>query len=120
VRLWAVELRREESRRRLEDLIGPAQLGVLPLQPLDLVVPRVVIGRRDGEAWITTIAGPGDGPSAARLAGKMAADALGGFTDPRPAPSEFTLTSVMDHDAWGGLVAGAVARIDDGALGKVA
>ena len=25
----------------------------------------------------------------------------------------------MDHDAWGALVAGAVARIDDGALGKV-
>jgi menaquinone-specific isochorismate synthase len=49
----------------------------------------------------------------------MAADALGGFTDPRPAPSEFTLTSVMDHDAWGGLVAGAIARIEEGALGKV-
>src|SRR5262245_37037766 len=32
----AVELRREENRRRLEDLIGPAQLSVLPLQPLDL------------------------------------------------------------------------------------
>ena len=87
--------------------------------PGTLVVPRVVIGRRDGEAWITTIARPGDGPSAARLADRMAADALGGFTDPRPAPSQFTLTSVMDHDAWGGLVAGAVARIDDGALGKV-
>jgi hypothetical protein len=29
VRLWAVEFRREESRRRLEDLIRPAQLGVL-------------------------------------------------------------------------------------------
>src|ERR671936_889270 len=31
----AVELRREESRGRLEDLIGPAQLGVLLLQRLD-------------------------------------------------------------------------------------
>jgi hypothetical protein len=29
VRLWVVELRREDSRRRLEDLIRPAQLGVL-------------------------------------------------------------------------------------------
>jgi menaquinone-specific isochorismate synthase len=101
---------------------GAVALGALPFvrdAPGALVVPRVVIGRRDSEAWITTIAGPGDGPSAARLAGKMAADALGGFTDPRPAPSAFALTSVMDHDAWGGLVAGAVARIDDGALGKV-
>jgi menaquinone-specific isochorismate synthase len=112
--------------RRSDDVAGPGTgavaLGALPFAreaPGTLVVPRVVIGRRDGEAWITTVAGPGDGPSAARLAGQMAADALGGFTDPRPAPSEFTLTAMMDHDAWGGLVAGAVARIDAGALGKV-
>ena len=101
---------------------GAVALGALPFvrdAPGSLVVPRVVIGRRDGEAWITTMVRPGDGPSAARLAGKMAADALGGFTDPRPAPSQFTLTPVMDHDAWGELVAGAVARIDEGALGKV-
>jgi menaquinone-specific isochorismate synthase len=112
--------------RRSDDMAGPGTgavaLGALPFArdaPGVLVVPRVVIGRCDGEAWITTTAGPGDGPSAARLAERMAADALGGFTDPRPAPSEFTLSSVMDHDAWGGLVAGAVARIADGALGKV-
>jgi len=42
-----------------------------------------------------------------------------GLADPRPAPSEFSLRSVMDHDAWGGLVADAVARIGDGVLGKV-
>ena len=112
--------------QRSGDVAGPGTgavaLGALPFvrdAPGSLVVPRVVIGRRDGEAWITTIVRPGDGPSATRLAGTMAADALGGFTDPRPAPSQFTLTSVMDHDAWGDLVAGAVARIDDGALGKV-
>ena len=101
---------------------GAVALGALPFArdaPGALVVPRVVIGRRDGEAWITTITGPGDGSSADRLAGQMTADALGGFTDPRPAPSEFTLTSVMDHDAWSRLVAGAVARIHDGTLGKV-
>jgi len=112
--------------QRSDDVTGPGTgavaLGALPFvrdAPGALVVPRVVIGRRDGEAWITTIAGPDDGPSAARLAERMVADALGGFTDPRPAPSQFTLTSVMDHDVWGGLVAGAVARIGDGALGKV-
>jgi menaquinone-specific isochorismate synthase len=101
---------------------GPVALGALPFvrdAPGSLVIPRVVIGRRDGEAWITTTARPGSGPAAARLADRMAADALGGFADPRPAPSQFTLTSVMDHDDWGRLVAGAVARIDDGALGKV-
>ncbi len=112
--------------RRIDDVAGPGTgavtLGALPFvrdAPGVLVVPRVVIGRRGGEAWITTIASLDDGPAAARLAAKMAADALGGFTDPRSAPSEFTLTSVMDHDSWGGLVSGAVARIDDGLLRKV-
>ncbi len=112
--------------QRSDDVAGPGTgavaVGALPFArdaPGTLVVPRVVIGRRDGEAWITTIARPGDGPSAAHLADKMAADALGGFTDPRPAPSQFTLTPVLDHAAWGELVARAVARIDDGALGKV-
>src|ERR1022692_4456910 len=112
--------------QRRDDMAGPGTgavaIGALPFvrdAPGTLVVLRVVIGRHDGEAWITTVAGPGDGPSAARLAGQMTADALGGFTDPRPAPSEFTLTPVMDHDAWGRLVAGAVARIEAGALGKV-
>jgi menaquinone-specific isochorismate synthase len=101
---------------------GPVALGALPFvrdAPGSLVVPRVVIGRRDGEAWITTTARPGSGPSAAHLADRMTSDALGGFADPRPAPSQFTLTSAMDHDDWGRLVAGAVAHIDDGALGKV-
>jgi len=101
---------------------GAVALGALPFArdaPGALVVPRVVIGRRASEAWITTIAQGGTGQPVARLADRMAADALGGFTDPRPAPSQFTLTSVMDHDAWGRLVAGAIARIDEGALGKV-
>jgi menaquinone-specific isochorismate synthase len=101
---------------------GAVALGALPFvrdAPGSLVVPRVVIGRRDSDAWFTTITQAGDHPAAARLADTMVADALGGFTDPRPAPSQFTLTSVMDHDAWSRLVAGAVARIDDGALGKV-
>src|ERR1700733_14137076 len=100
-----------------DDVAGPGTgavaLGALPFvrdAPGVLIVPRVVIGRRDGEAWISTTAHPGTARAAARLAG---------FTDPRPAPSQFTLTSVMDHDAWSRLVAGAVARIDDGALGKV-
>ncbi len=111
--------------QRGDDVTGPGTgavaLGALPFvrdAPGVLVVPRVVIGRRDGEAWITTTARPGTGTTA-RLADRMAADALGGYADPRPAPSQFTLTSVMDHEAWEDLVAGAVARIDDGALGKV-
>lgn len=33
---WPVELGRKESRSRLQDRVGPPQLGVLPLQPLQL------------------------------------------------------------------------------------
>ena len=101
---------------------GAVALGALPFVPGAagaLVVPRVLLGRRDGEVWITTVSGPDDGPAVTRLAAQMTADALGGAAGPRPGPSEFTLTSVMDHEAWGALVAGAVARIGDGALGKV-
>jgi menaquinone-specific isochorismate synthase len=49
----------------------------------------------------------------------MTADALGGFTDPRPGPSAFKLTPLMDHSDWAGLVASAVARIGRGELSKV-
>jgi menaquinone-specific isochorismate synthase len=101
---------------------GAVALGALPFvrgAPGSLVVPRVVIGRRDSEAWCTTITRAGDRPAAAGLADRMVTDALGGLANSRPAPSQFTLTSVMDHDAWVRLVAGAAARIDGGTLDKV-
>ena len=111
--------------RRSDDLAGqePGRWpwGALPFvreAPGTLVVPRVVIGRRDGEAWITTIARPGDGPPLS-LRHRMAADALSGFADPRPAPSEFTLTSVMDHDDSGGSWPSRLPISTTGALGKV-
>jgi menaquinone-specific isochorismate synthase len=100
---------------------GAVALGALPFArdaPGVLVVPRVVVGRRGVEAWITTIAPAHDG-SSHQLAERMAADALGGFADPRLAPSEFTLAPLIDHDVWCGLVSDAIARIGDGALGKV-
>src|SRR5690606_14468819 len=43
--LWAVELRREESRRGLEDRVRPTQLLHLLLEGLD---PRGVLTRRAG------------------------------------------------------------------------
>ena len=109
---------------------GPVALGALPFVNSaagTLVVPSVVIGRCGTDAWITVVerrvGGAGGGAGASgnveRMAGDMRADAFGGFTDRRPAPSEFTLTSVMDHDAWRELVAGAVAHIDAGEFGKV-
>ncbi|MGH3155331.1 MAG: isochorismate synthase [Streptosporangiaceae bacterium] len=111
---------------RTDDLTGPGTgavaFGALPFGrdvPGALVVPRVVVGRRDAEAWITRIAGPDDGPATGRLADLMAAEALAGFTAPRPAPSEFTLTSVLDHGVWSAIVAEAISLVEAGELGKV-
>jgi len=101
---------------------GAVALGALPFlreAPGVLIVPRVLIGRRDDEAWLTTITAASDASSAMELAETMISDALGGYTDNRPPPSEFTLTSVMDHGAWSKLVSDAIARIGDGAFGKV-
>jgi hypothetical protein len=42
--ICSVELRREESRGALEDLIGPTQLAVLPLQGLQ---PLALVGALD-------------------------------------------------------------------------
>jgi hypothetical protein len=60
--------------RHGDDVAGPGTgavaLGALQLvrdAPGSLVVPRVVIGRRDSEPWITTITRAGDRPAAARL-----------------------------------------------------
>src|SRR3954469_2700019 len=43
--LWPVELGREESRRALEDLVRPAQLGILAAQPLQF---RGLVGADTG------------------------------------------------------------------------
>jgi menaquinone-specific isochorismate synthase len=112
--------------RAAGDVTGPGTgavaFGALPFRREaagTLTVPRVLVGRRDGEAWITTLAGRRDGPEVARLAGEMTADALSGFTDPGSPPSEFTLTSVLDHGAWREIVAGALDRVAAGEFGKV-
>ncbi len=70
-----------------------------------LVVPRAVLGRRAGQAWLTTIGDPADPPIPAR---------------PLTAPAE-----VRWHDGslsapdWEKAVATAVSRIRSGSLGKV-
>ena len=112
--------------QRGDDVAGPGTgavaLGALPFlrdAPGELIVPRAVVGRSGSEAWLTTITARADLLAGAGLADAMVADALGGFSARRPAPSQFTLTPVLDHDAWEALVAGAAARIDGGTLGKV-
>jgi menaquinone-specific isochorismate synthase len=104
---------------------GPVAIGALPFAPGApgaLVVPQVVIGRRGDDAWMTVVAPAAafglDGGSL-ELADEMRRRAMLGGTEPGRAPSEFLLTSVMDHDDWKGIVADAVESIDGGTLGKV-
>ncbi len=72
-----------------------------------LVVPEVVVGRRDGVAWVTVI---GTGISSApALSASVADDPVGTrFAD-----------GPVDSVTWQGLVAEAVRRIEQGGLDKV-
>ncbi|MCW2788975.1 MAG: Isochorismate synthase [Aeromicrobium sp.] len=73
-----------------------------------LVVPEIVVGRRDGVTWITLIG-----------LGITATPAVGPSTSPRePVGARFTDGSVSSSD-WKGLVAEAVARIVHDDLDKV-
>ncbi|HLI01886.1 MAG TPA: chorismate-binding protein [Acidimicrobiales bacterium] len=101
---------------------GPVAIGALPFAagaPGHLVVPEVIVGRHDGDAWLTVVAPPGQDPSvdprqvraeARRLAPPAASPAL---------PSQFTLTSVMEHADWKALVARTVEDLRAGGLSKV-
>jgi menaquinone-specific isochorismate synthase len=88
---------------------GPMAFGSFTFDPASegsvVVIPRTVVGRRDGQAWLTTI---GDEP--------------GGLARVQPVTSP---AEVRWHDGslpapqWERAVAAAVARIRSGALGKV-
>ncbi|MEP6817021.1 MAG: isochorismate synthase [Marmoricola sp.] len=76
-----------------------------------LVVPRVVVGRRNGTAWVTTIA-DADAPL-------VSLPDLGIQPAP-PAPGPVTFSDgALSGAAWEGVVADAVARINAGDLEKV-
>lgn len=73
-----------------------------------LVVPEVVVGRRDGVSWVTVI-GPGITAAPALAANEPVRDPVGTtFTD-----------GPVDSATWQGLVAEAVRRIQRGDLDKV-
>ncbi|MDN4480758.1 isochorismate synthase [Demequina muriae] len=76
-----------------------------------LVVPRFVVGLRDGRAWFTVIDGDGltDLPSLE--------DALGDASPPAPLPP--IAIDEGDRDAWATAVASAIERIGAGELDKV-
>ncbi len=73
-----------------------------------LVVPEVVVGRRGGTAWVTTI-GTGPGP----------APTLSVPTPPEPPQALVFADGALNGEEWMSVVAEAVSRIDDGALEKV-
>jgi menaquinone-specific isochorismate synthase len=91
---------------------GPVAFGSFTFDPARegsvLVVPRTVAGRRDGTAWVTTIAVPGQGiitPGEAPPAPPAAEPVWGGNSLTAP--------------QWQRAVATAVARIRGGGLRKV-
>jgi menaquinone-specific isochorismate synthase len=77
-----------------------------------LVVPRVVLGRRDGRAWLTTITGPGDPDPGDPL--------TEGPTAPlRPTTVAGWRDGTLPPEEWGRRVARAVRAMRGGAYDKV-
>ena len=88
---------------------GPVAIGALPFDPGaagHLVVPRRLIGRSGGRAWMTTIEG---GPI----------DDAHPVQAPGSPPDHFTLTSSMPQSDWKAVVSAALDAIKRGELRKV-
>ncbi|MBW8482762.1 isochorismate synthase [Actinomadura parmotrematis] len=88
---------------------GPVAFGAFTFDPASpgsvLTVPRRILGRRDGHAWLTTIGDPDDPDAPAR---------------PMTAPTGLTWhQGALPAHTWQQRVATAVQRIRDGRLGKV-
>lgn len=100
---------------------GPVAFASFAFDPIPgtsvIVVPSVVVGRRDGTSWLTVVA---ESPRAARLA---IDETLAGLRHPAavPQPPEGVAYSEgsLTVPEWQEAVAEAVARIDAGELDKV-
>ncbi|MYR30808.1 isochorismate synthase [Nocardiopsis alba] len=92
---------------------GPVAFGTFAFAPTSggsaLIVPRVIVGRREGRSWLTTITdAPGDHPR----------ELLWPVTEPRPVgPVDWRPGSLTDA-VWMDTVASTVARIRSGELDK--
>lgn len=90
---------------------GPVLFGSIAFDPVAgisvFVVPEVVVGRRDGVGWVTTVGAEG----LAELPVPVPSDG--------PAPRLRYADGALDPATWCAAVATAVARIDAGALDKV-
>ncbi len=110
--------RETASAAEVADEVGVPGTGLVALgsfgfadDPGDslLVVPEVLVGRREGRAWLT-VTGAGEAPALPGLA-----------VVERPAPPRGVTFAdgAMSGAAWETVVADAVARIGDGDLEKV-
>ena len=102
---------------------GPVALGALPFNrgaAGHLVVPRVLLGRRGGDAWLTTV-GPAlvDPDGRDGLDDEILAAAGSGRRPTGEAPDAFHLVSSIPQTAWCDAVAAAVGHIRAGGLDKV-
>ncbi|WP_029433520.1 isochorismate synthase MenF [Blastococcus sp. URHD0036] len=93
---------------------GPVAFASVAFDPAAgtsvFVLPQVVVGRRDGVAWMTTIASP-TRPDPAPLPSRSA---------PAPAPGRLRYADgALDPASWCAAVAAAVRRIGNGDLAKV-
>lgn len=75
-----------------------------------LVVPEVVLGRRGGRAWVTTVGTAGSLPPAPELTAQPA---------PRPPREVAFADGALSASEWTSVVAEAVGRIGRGELDKV-
>ncbi|MFW5419032.1 isochorismate synthase [Nocardiopsis sp. CNT-189] len=93
---------------------GPVAFGAFTFDPRSsgsaLIVPSVVVGRRDGRTWLTTIGGHRAGAHPAELSAPR--------TPPRPVGPLSWGEGALTSEAWGGAVAEAVHRIRGGGLRK--
>ncbi|MCW5952563.1 MAG: chorismate-binding protein, partial [Propionibacteriaceae bacterium] len=104
-----------EVETELPGVGGPVVFASFPFDPGNtaapslLVVPQVVIGRRRGQAWVTTI-----GPAGVQVAAPVK---VGGVID-QPRVTGVAGRS-LDREQWQRIVAEAVERIERNGLSKV-
>lgn len=90
------------------------------MHPSRLIVPRVVVGCRDGHSWLTYITGD----AGADLGAEAAEAALAGYledVDPgrRPSPEDRLSPGILSEEEWKDAVAHGVSRIRAGELSKL-
>ncbi|WP_020391924.1 isochorismate synthase [Kribbella catacumbae] len=90
-------------------LVCFGSFGFTDSDPSELVVPEVIVGRRGGITWVTTISG----------ASSLAAPPELTTYEPEPVGAVAFADGARSGTEWSGIVADAVKRITSGELDKV-